>query len=50
MVVSRRYKVVGRGYQVVGTRSWVAGRPKKTQRVYGVFNKSLRVVSEQGVG
>ena len=30
--------------------SWVAGRPTKTQRVYGILNKSLRVFSGQGVG
>ena len=35
---------------VVGTISWVAGEPTKTQRVYGVLNKSLRVFSGQGVG
>ena len=47
--------VQSRGSWVQSRGSWVpgrgvAGRHTKTQRVYGVLNKSLRVVSGQGVG
>ena len=53
--MGRGSRVQSRGLCVQSRGSWVpgrgvAGRPTKTQRVYGVLNKSLRVVSGQGVG